>query len=335
MILPLADIYRQKERAFFAQVGAFLEEWNGHSKYISLFTSGSTGKPKTVEAAKQHLANSARATISFFDLQPGDKILLCLPINFVAGKMMVVRAVVGKLELYVTNPESNPLKNLNFRVKFCALTPMQVHRVLDETPNQLNLIDKLIVGGSAVDAALEERIQNTTTEVWATYGMTETYSHIALRKVAPNSESFFTCLPDITVAIDGESRLIVKAPKLGHDALETNDIVELLDTRRFVWKGRKDYVINSGGIKFHPEELEKKLAAHFTESYFIAGVKDPVLGEKVVLLVESEQPIAYTENVLNDVFTSIERPKAVHFVYPFDYTESGKIQREKTLQRII
>ena len=116
MILPLADIYRQKERAFFAQVGAFLEEWNGHSKYISLFTSGSTGKPKTVEAAKQHLANSARATISFFDLQPGDKILLCLPINFVAGKMMVVRAVVGKLELYVTNPESNPLKNLNFLV---------------------------------------------------------------------------------------------------------------------------------------------------------------------------------------------------------------------------
>ena len=228
----------------------FLKDWFSISHFIEVQTSGSTGTPKTIFLKKEFVINSAKATGTFLKLEKNTSALLCLPVQYIAGKLMVVRALTLGWHLDFFEPSSNPLKNVNKQYDFSAMTPMQ----LENSLSKINLIKKLIVGGGAVSNQLKEKLKNISTKVFATYGMTETITHIALKQlnhleVQPN---FYTLLPNVTIYKDQKNCLVINAPKISESIIFTNDVVDLVATNQFEWLGRFDNVINSGGIKLHP-----------------------------------------------------------------------------------
>lgn len=319
------------------QAGSFLLDWLNDRDYVEVKTSGSTGPPKKIKIQKQFMINSARATGKYFDLPQGTTALHCLPVNFIAGKMMLVRAMLLGWKLDLVLPKANPLDRVFKVYDFGAMTPFQ----LDNSLNRLHVLRKLIVGGGAVSSNLQNLVQGIDTEVYETYGMTETVSHIAARKVnAKNKEQDplpFTVLPNVTVSTDDRDCLIVKAPQLTEETLVTNDVVDLISDKSFIWKGRYDNVINSGGIKLHPEEIEAKLAPIIAHRFFVSSLPDPALGEKLVLLVESD----FSEVALNNLEREIksyrklgqyEIPKKIYFIEKFEETANGKVHRENTLK---
>ena len=319
------------------QAGSFLLDWLNDRDFVEVKTSGSTGTPKKLKIMKYHMVNSARASGKFFDLPPGTTALHCLPATFIAGKMMLVRAMLLGWKIDLVLPKANPLDRVFKIYDFCAMTPFQ----LDNSLSRLHLIKKLIVGGGSVSTNLKDLVQGITTEVYETYGMTETVSHIAARKVNPKKTEVepvpFSLLPGVSISTDDRSCLIIDAPQVTDETLVTNDVVDLLSERTFIWKGRIDNVINSGGIKLHPEEIEAKLAPIIAHRFFITSLPDPALGEKLVLMVESE----FSEVALNNLEREIkscrklgkfEIPKKIYFVEKFEETANGKIHRANTLK---
>ncbi|RSK38767.1 AMP-binding protein [Mangrovimonas spongiae] len=321
--------YIKEGEDFEKQIGHFLLEWLDHNAFINLKTSGSTGKPKLIKMDKQAMVNSAIATGRFFNLSAGKSALLCLPSNYIAGKMMLVRAMVLGLDLTLINPKIvlniNPKKEFDF----CAMIPMQVEKNL----NKLTNIKTLIVGGAAVSRQLEEKIKPLNTHVYATYGMTETVSHIALKKLNhTRKKAFYKLLPNISIKQDDRECLIINAPKLTKKEIITNDIVKLHSNKTFEWLGRFDNVINSGGIKLIPEPIEAKLQQHISERFFIASLPDDHLGEKLVLIIEGNE-----KSLPKSTFKQLDKlqqPKEIFFVDKFIETNSGKVQREQTLKLI-
>lgn len=304
----------------------FLKDWFSSSNFITVQTSGSTGKPKTISLKKEFIINSAKATGSFLKLEKNTSALLCLPIEYIAGKLMIVRALTLGWHLDFFEPTSNPLKDMNKTYDFSAMTPMQ----LEYSLSKINLLKKLIVGGGAVSNQLEKKLQTVTTKVFGTYGMTETVTHIALKQLnhLTVTPSFYTVLPDVTIYKDQRNCLVIKAPKISDSIIFTNDVVNLVATNQFEWLGRFDNVINSGGIKLHPELIEEKLRETIDSRFFVAGVPDEYLGEKLILIVEGKiRNIAFEESLLS----KYEKPKEVHFIKIFSETPTGKINRKKTL----
>ncbi|MBR9757210.1 MAG: AMP-binding protein [Algicola sp.] len=309
------------------QIGGFLQEWLDDNAFITLKTSGSTGQPKTLSMPKQAMVNSALATGQFFNLQPGQTALLCLPAHYIAGKMMLVRAMVLGLHIDVINPKVHLNLSLGKTYHFCAMIPIQVEKNLE----QLTSIKTLIVGGAAVSKTLEDNIKGLKTKVFATYGMTETVSHIALKPLNHTSHpSLYNVLPGITIDQDYRGCLIVEAPKLTPEKLVTNDLVTIYTPKTFEWLGRFDHVINSGGVKLLPEQIEHKLQKRIVQRFFIAGLPDAHLGEKVVLIIEG--PAQKISEHFFDGLDKFEVPKAVYFIETFLETASGKIQRQATLK---
>jgi o-succinylbenzoate---CoA ligase len=319
------------------QAGNFLLDWINDKDYVEVKTSGSTGPPKKLRIKKQYMINSARATGKFFELPAGTTALHCLPVNFIAGKMMLVRAMLLGWKLDLELPKANPLDRIFKIYDFCAMTPFQ----LDNSLSRLHLIRKLIVGGGAVSSNLRSLVQGISTEVYETYGMTETVSHIAARHVNSMKDQDdplpFTALPNVNVSTDDRGCLVIEAPQLTDEVLVTNDVVELLSEKNFIWKGRIDNVINSGGVKLHPEEIEAKLAPIIAHRFFITSLPDSALGEKLVLMVESE----FSETALHNLEKEIrncrklgkfEVPKKIYFVEKFEETPNGKIHRANTLK---
>ena len=319
------------------QAGNFLLDWLNDKDYVEVNTSGSTGPPKKIKIKKQFMLNSAKATGRFFDLPAKTTALHCLPVNFIAGKMMLVRAMVLGWQLDLVLPKANPLDQVFKIYDFCAMTPFQ----LDNSLSRLHLIRKLIVGGGAVSANLKNLVQGIGTEVYETYGMTETVSHIAARRVNSKKEEQdplpFNTVPGVHISTDDRNCLVIDAPQLSEDTLITNDVVELVSEKEFVWRGRYDNVINSGGIKLYPEEIEIKLAPVIAHRFFITSLPDPALGEKLVLMVESE----FSETALHNLEREIrnfhklgkyEVPKKIYFVEKFEETPNGKIHRTNTLK---
>lgn len=304
----------------------FLEEWFNQDDFIVVKTSGSTGKPKEIKLQKKQVINSAKATGDFFDLPNNTTALLCLPVSYIAGKLMLIRALVLGWKLDVVEPSSSPLKEIRQEYDFSAFAPMQLENSLEK----LNLIKKLIVGGGAVSSSLKDKIKNHSTEVFATYGMTETITHIAVKKLN-NSKiqpSFYQTLPNVKLFRDDRNCLVIKAPKVSNKTIFTNDVVQLISSNQFEWLGRFDNVINSGGIKLQPEVIENKLAIIITNRFFVAGIKDDLLGEKLVLFVEGkDKEIDFSKTTL----TKFEKPKQIIFIPKFEETASGKIQRKNTL----
>ncbi len=319
---------------------SFLIDWFSNDDFITVKTSGSTGKPKNIRLKKEFMKNSAFATGSYFDVYENSKALCCLPIDFIAGKMMLIRALTLGWHLDIIEPNSNPLEGVKKHYDFSAMIPLQLRNSLDK----LHWIKKLIVGGGVVSEDLQKSIQETSTEIYATYGMTETITHIAAKKLntllslrgeAPK-QSLYEVLPNISISTDKRNCLVIDAPKVSDEKITTNDVVEIISETEFLWKGRYDNVINSGGIKLHPEEIEKKLSSYFASRFFVAGIPDEKLGEKLILIVEGVYSDIISNQVRNlkNVLTQYEIPKDLFFVSEFSETGSGKIQRKETLKKI-
>jgi O-succinylbenzoic acid--CoA ligase len=331
-LMEVAYSYVKEGFSYQQELGNFLLDWLDDKDYMMVKTSGSTGKPKTLKIKKQSMVNSAIATGDFFNIKPGSKVLHCLPSNFIAGKMMIVRAIVLGLELDMVEPSSFPLIDYEKDYDFCAFTPMQ----LKNFAKHLKSIKTVIVGGGQVSNPIKKSIQDKKPHVYETYGMTETVSHIAVKRLnnfeGSEVEAYFNTLPGIKISADDRGCLVIDAPLLSDNKIVTNDIVKIHSDTSFEWLGRFDNVINSGGIKLFPETIEKKLQSKIDEEFFIAGKPDDTLGEKLVLILESDK---------NDLDTSIfdeldkyEKPKEVITIAKFKETSSGKIHRKRTLEQI-
>jgi len=303
-------------------IGEFLLDWFDDKEYIEMRTSGTTGLPKLVRLEKQAMIQSALATGDFFELEPGDKALLCLPVRFIAGKMMLVRSIILGLELDITEPSTQPIALNTKGYDFVAMVPLQVQNSIEA----LNNVKKLIVGGAKMDTTLEEKVLPLKAEVYETYGMTETITHIAARKVG---ENVFTVLPNVSIAQDNRGCLVITVPTISDEPIVTNDLVELVRENQFIFLGRIDNVINSGGVKLIPEQIEAKLIGKINSRFFVTGVPDTALGEKLILVIESEKQEFASD--FFDVLDKYERPKEIVFVPKFKENENGKLLRKPSL----
>ena len=327
---------------FSDEIHHFLESWFSSDKNITVHTSGSTGAPKSIELKKEFVLNSAIATGKYFDLQENTTALLCLPTAYIAGKLMLIRALTLGWHLDVIAPSSNPLEKVNKEYDFSAMVPLQ----LENSISKLSKIKKLIVGGGVVSKELKTKIQDVFTVIFATYGMTETITHIAVKKLNnfPSSkgritkQSFYQTLPNVTIYIDDRNCLVINAPKVSDEIIYTNDVVQLISDTEFEWLGRFDTVINSGGIKLHPEEIEEKLSEIITHRFFVTGIPDKKLGEKLVLVIELDSAknleiLLFIKNEIRNLksLSKFEIPKEIYCLRSFIETGTKKIQRIKTL----
>lgn len=309
-------------------VARFIEEWFSFSETVSAKTSGSTGDPKAIVLQKQHMINSARATGTYFKAGKDTQALLCLPANFIAGKMMLVRAMELGWNLHVVAPAKDSLTEYDNDYDFVAMVPYQVWHSL----GALDKVKKLIIGGGRISAELEERLQQVSTEVFATYGMTETCTHVAVRRInGPAKSETYHALPDVKFETNTSDCLIINAPMVLSEPIQTNDVVQLISATEFKWLGRLDNVINSGGIKLFPEQIEAKLASEIIQPFLIASEKDEQLGERVILVYEGNPQSKPNLSRAFEKLDKLERPKRVYCVSRFPYTETGKVKRKDVL----
>ena len=328
----------------------FLSEWNNDSDRVLVHTSGSTGKPKPMMVEKKRMLNSARITCDFLGLKPGDSALLCMSLDYIAGKMVVVRSIERHLHLISVSPSGHPLKDVNEEITFAAMVPMQVYNTLQvpEERERLSRIRHLIIGGGAIDAALEQELQSLPGDIaiWSTYGMTETLSHIALRRINGDEPSeWYQPFDSVHISQTEEGCLVIDAPQVCAETLVTNDIVEIepyiynkVEKLRFRIKGRKDNVICSGGIKIQIEEVETLLKPHLEKPFMLAKKKDGKFGEIAVLLTEDEDIKKVEATVRRLLSDESEKssdhkkykywiPKEFRYVEHLPLTETGKPKR--------
>ncbi len=311
----------------------FLKKWFDQLPIIWAKTSGSTGTPKPIELTKENMRKSARMTGKYLNLQKGEAALLAMPVDYIAGKLMLVRAVELGLKLVCVQPTST-LNWFDFQAElgenfktfdFVALTPMQVEKSLDF----VSYCKKLIIGGAPLSDAVKEKLVPLTNEVYETYAMTETITHIAFKQVPnqkyPNVKPYFEAFDEVSIRQDERGCLVIETPYDGL-VVTTNDVVELINERCFNWIGRADNVINSGGIKLFPEQIEAVLKPFLSMEYYITSKSDEILGQRLVLVLEGEE----TSVDLSDApLTKYQRPKEIVFIPKFERTESGKIIRKR------
>lgn len=315
------------------RVEEFLAEWNNSEPTVRVHTSGSTGKPKEMSVEKSRMLASAKMTCDFLNLKPGNTALLCMPLDYIAGKMVVVRSIERQMRLINVEPSSHPLAEVNEHIDFVAFVPLQVLKTLEveEETSRFHDITNVIIGGGAIDAALETRLRACANNIYSTYGMTETLSHIALRKVSGEDASdWYTPFGNVHLSQTADGCLVIDAPLVCNERLITNDIVEMNPQGQFRVIGRKDNTINTGGVKVQIEEVEKCIREKVLHSDFmITSCKDSTFGEIVVMLVPryltSEQ-----RKTLIDATNALPRywkPKKIVDVDSLPTTETGKPDR--------
>lgn len=313
------------------KVAKFEEQWLSSLEYILVQTSGSTGTPKTISLSKDKMRLSARMTADFLNLQPGETALLCLSPDTIAGKMMLVRSFEIGLNLIITNPTNNPLEHIEEQIDFLAIVPLQLHELITTFPEELKSIKNCIVGGGIVTEALERKLSENHCTLFQTFGMTETISHIAMKKIGLLKEEYYTVLPGNSIE-EIEGKLQIKSPLLDEPIL-TNDLIKKINHQQFIWLGRADFVINSGGIKLQVEVLESKLSNLIEKPFFLSGIPDEKLGEQLVLCIQSEHVLSN----LNKAFFShhlnkYEIPKFIYYYTAFEFTASQKINRLNSIK---
>ncbi len=324
--------YLTQNNELIAEVEDFIKNWNDESDCIFTNTSGSTGKPKRIEIKKEKMIESANMTCDFLSIQPGEKALLCLSPKTIAGKMMIVRSIIQNLELYIIDTNSNPFQCIDFQLDFIAMVPLQLEKTLESFSEKLKNVRNCIIGGGDISSQLIDKLIEKEITVYHTFGMTETISHIAMRKVGLMNESYFQAISSNYFTTE-EDCLVVHSPLIESSILKTNDIVQLIDNKKFIWKGRADFVINSGGIKIHPEIVELKLSRLIAPPFFITDKNNESYGQVVVLLIESENKFELNKEI-KEVLSRYEYPKEVFFLKEFIRTESGKINRLKTKELV-
>lgn len=335
-------------------VNDFLQEWNSPSETLLVHTSGSTGKPKPMWVEKQRMLNSAHITCDFLGLRPGDSALLCMSLDYIAGKMMVVRSIERKLRLFSVKPSGHPLsdeslaKMVEMDFDFVAMVPMQVYNTLQvpQERERLSRIKHLIIGGGAIDDALAEELRSLPGAVWSTYGMTETLSHIALRRLnGEEASEWYQPFDSVGVSLNSDGCLVIDAPLVCSEPLVTNDIAEIKQQETsshssdassslktssphvlFCIKGRKDNVICSGGIKIQIEEVENLLRQHLDAPFLLAKKKDEKFGEIAVLVTESGD-LEGVEAICRQVLPKYWVPRQYLHFDQLPMTETGKPKR--------
>lgn len=330
--------------AFEDDIIRFYREWFSNKDVFEVKTSGSTGVPKTIAFTRNQLIISAQQTIDTFNLQTDQNILLCLSPQFIAGKMMIVRALVGDLNLSAIEPAGNPLIRYDEKIHFMAVVPQQLLAMVEnpETNPKTRETDTIIVGGGMVNEELLTHLSTFGNNIYQTFGMTETLTHVAIRKISNPRENHYSLLKGVDIDVDKRGCLMVKSP-VNDRWIVTNDVAEIVGSRLFNWLGRYDNIINSGGIKISPEEIEKEIAVYFgargvSNNFFVGGIADEKLGEKLVLFIEENNGIVDQKSMLEGikaVLPKYKSPKDVFLARQFIYTSSGKIQRKETLNLIL
>jgi len=335
--------------AFEKSTLAFCTEWLQGKDHFVLSTSGSTGAPKQLMLRRDQMEASAQLTAAALGLQSGYHSLLCLDTNYIAGQMVLVRSFVTGMNIVGAEPSANPFDSLqpDLRIDFAAIVPYQLQAILDSLTgkNRLNNLKAVLVGGAPVSAKVKALLNTLLCPVYATYGMTETISHIALQRLnGLTPQDYFQVLPGIAIETDARGCLTISAQYLGADKIITNDLVEIRSPQEFQWLGRWDRVINSGGVKIIPEKIEAECekvmrTLGLVSRYFVAGVPDDRLGSKVVLVVEGSP---FSKSRQQDVYTSLgkvlgkyEMPKEMKFVPRFVETPTQKIDVQATLSLLL
>jgi O-succinylbenzoic acid--CoA ligase len=313
-------------RIHLQELQQFLSEWRSPSDTMTVLTSGSTGKPKPIQVSKERMMQSAVTTCLRLGLRRGDSALLCMPVRYIAGRMMVVRALVAGLNLLRVTPSSHPFAALDAPVRFAAMVPLQLHGALsiESERRRLFRVERLIIGGGPIDDHLVEQLQTMPSEAYATYGMTETLSHVALRRLnGPSASEYYYPLEGVTLSQSPMDTLIIDAPRVCAAPLVTNDVVRFSPDGGFVVLGRCDNIINSGGIKIQTEEVERLLLKHIHAPFAITSIPDERLGEAVVLLIESKAQVDVDFSTVPRYW----RPRHIYTVEKLPQTATGKIDR--------
>ncbi len=331
--IPLSDI-------------TFAQEWLSGQESFSIPTSGSTGTPKMISVSRAQMQLSAQMTGKALGLSEGDHAFVCLSTDHIAGRMMVVRGYELGLEMTIVPPSRNPLAEvpLDFRIDFIALVPMQLQSILEESPEKLEILNRakaIIVGGAPVSLELEQKLQVIKAPVYSTYGMTETVSHIALKRLnGSEKDDFFQVLDGVEIGLDDRKCLTIQGKLTRDELLVTNDLVKIKNQNAFRWLGRIDNVINSGGIKVQAEKVEKAIEGLLLEKgisnrFFVAGMDDNLLGKKVVVVMEGKAQLSMEELKENlSQLNRYELPKDLYFLEVFEETKTGKVSRNECLELI-
>ncbi len=324
-----------REEKWRKDLFSFITDFLGESAALSQKTSGTTGKPRNLTLRRDAMVRSARMSLDYFRLLPGDSAMLCLPVDYIAGKMMVVRALVGGLKLLTIKPTGKPMELLDRPVDFSAMVPMQLFESL-KNPGQIQLIKKLIVGGGEIGPGFRKAIREIEgTEIYETFGMSETYTHFAVRRInGPGPEVNFRILEGAKVGADSRGCATVDIPGITEGKVVTNDLIEMKDHNSFEWLGRIDNVIDSGGIKIIPEVLEEKIRSIIGQELVITGISDDKLGKKIVLIVESDSkdlPIDEWKGLLRTKLKNYEVPRAIYAIPELPRNAAMKVLRKDVL----
>lgn len=326
-----------------AEAIRFCQQWLSGQRTFQLYTSGSTGTPKSIELTRAQMQASARLTAQTFGLQPRDRALCCLNIRYIAGIMMLVRTLETHLETVVTEPSSDPLSDVG-DIDFAAFAPLQLQKMLEQPDvylPRLNRMKAMIIGGAAISGLLMESIQLITAPVYATYGMTETVSHIAIQRLNGSERTdYFQALPGVTLGQDDRGCLQITSAASNHELVQTNDVVEMLGENRFRILGRADNIINSGGVKIQLEEvdrlLEPLMQIYFPgKRYFSWGFPHETLGQQLELVIEdtssvSESSSVFPERLKKDL-PAYKNPRRIHFLAHFEHTPSNKVDKKASV----
>ena len=311
-----------------------VQDWISEDEGLELSTSGSTSAPKTIRLSKQQALSSAKRTLDYLNIPEGQRLLLCLPAKFVGGFMIIVRAFAGNHALTVMAPQIQSLEELSNSYCLASFTPYQIRQV----PEVLKTCQVALLGGEKVDPALEKEILRfTATKVFETFGMTETISHIALREIGKSEPGLFELLTGVTLKTNEKDEVIITDEVLNIQRLKINDVIELVGERKFKWLGRRDNVINSGGIKILVEILENKIRELWAGEFFITGMPDDRLGQTLAIVVKIEnfQLLQSKRIKMREQLGKYEMPKFIGTVEKMIYTETSKINRTETLNQPI
>lgn len=322
---------------------AFCRDWLNGKDTFTLQTSGTTGTPKKVLITREQLRASANLTIDYLGLQKDYNALICLDTNYIAGIMMLVRSMESGMNMYVSQPSANPFEKISSTTKidFAALVPYQVQSILKSDKRERFNEGIFLIGGAPLSKKTIEELQSYSGKFYATYGMTETLSHIALQRLnGENPENYFQVLSGIKLTIDERGCLVIHAPHINSISIVTNDLVELIDGVRFIWLGRADNIINSGGIKIIPEKIETVVESIFDElklenRFFIAGLPHSELGQSATLIIEGKLSEVQEQTIIELMKKEINRyeiPKSIRYSLAFVQTETNKINKRKTLE---
>ncbi|TVR40086.1 MAG: AMP-dependent synthetase [Cryomorphaceae bacterium] len=311
-------------------IRSFLEEWWNDENYIVVKTSGSTGMPKEIELSKKLVKASADQTCDFFDLNRNTTGLLCLPVHYIAGKLMLVRAIRSGMPLIAVEPTMTAICHLEANAHFAALIPSQVVEALSDAVGtaKLSSIPMVLIGGGPIDRETEARLAELPNACYHSYGMTETATHVALRRIGMDAR--YHALPGVRFEKDIDGALIIHASYLAAP-VHTTDLAEIHNEQSFTWLGRTDHAVISGGVKLIPELIEKKIGHLLESRFYLRGETDHLLGQKLVLMLEgspwSEDRIHDLQSQLHKLLNKFERPKEIRFESRFEETTSGKIRR--------